>query len=199
MRPLLIAIALFIALTVAFGQKTPDTTSIHKKTHVFVGYELGEMIFNNFLFFAGETGLQFKNKHMLRLTYMNVKLTEKHLSSDFANVVDGNNVKGIFKGYELFYDLPVYKNLHLGGSAGYYNDYYEHTEKSEDVNHKTATIGFEINYRETDIFNIKGLYFNLALPFRFYINPLEKTTLGNATVNRHFFENNIWFFVGYQF
>ncbi len=184
-------ILLFISLQV-LGQK-------EEKTNYFLAYEFGEMAFNRFRNFAGEAGVKFKNSHMLRLVYMDVKLTEKHLSSGFANVVSGKNVEGHFKGYELFYDVPVFKGVHTGGSAGYYNDFYRHTLSGRPVNHTTPTLGFEVNYRETDLFKLKGVYFNLAVPFRFYLRPLEKTDLGGSTINRHFFENNIWMFIGYEF
>ncbi len=195
-----ISIALFCLCTsmMVNGQNT-ENTKTKDRPEYFVAYEFGEMAFNGFQNFAGEIGTRFSNGHMLRLAHMNVKLSEKHLSSDFANVVDGPNVEGLFKGLELFYDIPVYKNLHLGGSIGYYNDFYQHTFTNEKIDHKTGTVGFELNYRETDLFKLKGLYFNLAFPFRFYFDPLEETSLSNSTVNRHFFENNIWFFVGYQF
>lgn len=192
---------LFTLLTViipnspVFGQTEKNPS----QTQFFVGYELGEMAFNKFQFFAGEAGLLFKTQHMLRFVHMNVKIAEKHLSSDFANVVDGENVKGLFKGYELFYDIRIYKSFYAGASAGYYNNFYRHTKLNESVDHFSSTLGFELTYRETNIFKVEGLYFNLALPFRFYLNPLEKTELGNSTVNRHFLENNIWIFIGYQF
>jgi len=44
---------------------------------------------------------------MIRLTHMNVNLTEEHLSSEFARAVDGDNVEGKLFGFEAFYDLPV--------------------------------------------------------------------------------------------
>lgn len=170
-----------------------------ERAKYFVAYEFGEMAFNRFRNFAGETGVKFKNNRMLRFVYMDVKLTEKHLSSGFANVVSGKNVEGHFKGYELFYDVPVFKGVHLGGSVGYYNDFYRHTLSGQSVSHTTPTLGFGVNYRETDLFKLKGMYFNLAVPFRFYLRPLEKTDLSGSTVNRHFFENNIWIFIGYEF
>jgi len=177
-----------------FSQAEPEP-----KTRYFVAYEFGEMAFNKFRNFAGETGVKFKNRHMLRLVYMDVKLTEKHLSSGFANVVSGKNVEGHFKGYELFYDVPVFKGINLGASAGYYHDRYRHRLTGHSISHTTPTLGFDVNYRETDVFGLKGLYFNFSVPFRFYLRPLEKTDLGGSTVNRHFFENNIWFFVGFEF
>jgi hypothetical protein len=181
----------------ATNQNT-DTLS-KKRIRFFAGYELGEMVFNRFRFFAGEAGVCFSNKHLLRLTCMNVMLTEKHLASGFANVVSGRNVEGRFIGYEVFYDVPVYKGLYAGVGAGYYNDYYRHIQTGQSVQNKSATAGFELCYRETELFKTKGAYFNLAIPFRFYFNPLEPVNLNGTKVNRHFFENNIWFFVGYEF
>ncbi len=190
---LILGILVFISLQ-CFGQN--DVSK--EKVRYFVAYEFGEMAFNKFKNFAGETGVKFKNNHMLRFVYMDVKLTEKHLSSGFANVVSGKNVEGHFKGYELFYDIPVFKGVNLGAGTGYYNDFYQNILTKESVSHSTPTVGFGLNYRETNLFKVNGLYFNFSVPFRFYLKPLEKTNLGGSTVNRHFFEKNIWFFVGFE-
>ncbi|MFN3999304.1 hypothetical protein [Algoriphagus sp.] len=182
------------------GKKLPITETIGtNKTTVFLGYELGEMAFNNFQNFSGEFGLKFKNDNQLRFVYQNVKLSEKHLSSNFARNVDGENIRGLMKSYEVFYDYQLLKNIYFGASVGYANDYYEHTTLAESVSNLSPTVGFSPSYRETDIFKIKGLYFHLAVPFRYYFAPLEETQLGNSKVNKHLLVNNIWFFIGFQF
>ncbi|MFD2034275.1 hypothetical protein ACFSKL_05695 [Belliella marina] len=186
----------------AFSQENEQSTAGKRdldKTKVFIGYELGEMAFNNFQNFSGEVGLKFKNDNLLRFVYQNVNLSEKHLSSNFARTVEGKNIKGLMKSYEVYYDYHLLKNLYLGASVGYANDYYEHTILAESVENFSATVGFAPSYRETDLFKVKGLYFHLAVPFRYYFEPLEETQMGNSKVNRHLLVNNIWFFVGYQF
>jgi hypothetical protein len=201
MKQTLLSLNIIFHCIIAYSQR--DVKSIsdssNRCTKYFVAYDLGEMAFNKFQNFGGETGVQFKNKQILRFVYMNVKLTEEHLSSDFAKDVDGDHIRGLMKGYELFYDLPVIDKFNLGLSAGYYNDFYQHTISKESIENHSTTLGFAPGYRETDLLGVKGLYFNFVVPFRFYFNPLEKTKLGASTINRHFFTNNIWFFVGYQF
>lgn len=174
------------------------------KAKLFIAYELGEMVFNKFQNFSGEVGIKLKNDNLVRFVYQNVKLSEKHLSSDFAKAVDGKNVRGLMRSYEIFYDLKVLNiqsqsKVYFGISAGYANDYYEHTILDRSVENTSWTVGFAPSFRETDLFKVKGLYINLAVPFRYYFDPLEQTNLGDATVKRHRLVNNIWFFVGYQF
>ncbi len=172
---------------------------------IYAGYDLGEMAFNRFQNFAGELGLKLKNDHSIRFVYLNVKLTEEHLSSGFARAVDGDKVTGLWIGYELLYDLPVYrfkgKNtlIYAGLSMGYHKNYYQHTILEESLEHKTATIGFDIGFRERNIFKVKGLYINFQIPFRYYFNALEETKLGASTVNKNVFDQTISFFVGYEF
>lgn len=189
----------------AYSQATSSTKD--ERVHFFVAYELGEMAFNKFQTFAGEAGMKFKNRHTLRLVHMNVKLTENHLSSSFAAAVDGENVKGLFYGNELFYDIPAFQklqgsffqNLYVGPSVGYYKNEYEHTILDESIENKSATVGLGISYRETNIFGVKGLYYTFSIPMRFSLNPMEKTQLGDTTIKGGSFENNIWFFIGFQF
>lgn len=181
------------------GSTIENNTNNNKTTHYFIAYGLGEMALNGFQNFSGEIGVQFQNRKMLRFVYNNIKATEAHLSSKFANAVDGDNVRGLIKSYDIIYNIPVYKNINLGFMLGYANDYYEHTELEESVENFSTTIGISPGYRETNLFKLKGLYYNFEIPLRIYLNPLEETQLGTSTVNRHFFMNNIWFFIGYQF
>lgn len=198
----IIVVFFFLQTNYAFSQVDKFFTfeKISKReTKIFIGYEFGEMAFNSFQNFSGEVGLKFENDNLLRFVYQNVNLSEKHLSSNFATSVDGKNIRGLMKSYEVFYDYHLLKNFYLGASIGYANDYYEHTILRESVENFSATVGFAPSYRETDIFKIKGLYFNLAIPFRYYFEPLEEAYMGSSKVNRHLVVNNIWFFVGYQF
>ena len=188
-------------LTSGFAQ---DAATEHR-IKLYAGYDLGEMAFNKFQNFAGELGVKFKNDHTIRFTYMNVKLTEEHLSSGFAGAVDGDNVSGLWKGYDLIYDIPIYrfkKNtslIYAGASAGYHNNTYQHTINGLSFNHKTNTVGFGFGYRETNVFNVKGLYANLRIPFRYYFKTLEETNLGGSTVKRVRLEQTLHFFIGYEF
>lgn len=165
----------------------------------FIAYDLGEMAFNKFQNFSGELGVKFSNQHMLRFVYSNVKLTEGHLSSDFAKAVDGDNIEGLHKSYELIYDIPIYKYFYMGAIGGYINDNYNHTILDESVSNNTVAFGGTFSYRETNIFKVKGLYYNFSVPIRYYLSPLEETRLGESVVNKHLIENSIWFFIGYEF
>ena len=71
---------------------------ISSASSVFVAYEFGEMAFNDFKNFAGEIGYNFDNKHSVRVSYINVALSERHLSSNEASAVDGENVEGLWRG-----------------------------------------------------------------------------------------------------
>ncbi|WP_234571311.1 hypothetical protein [Rhodohalobacter sp. 614A] len=191
----------------AFSQEQDSkriSTNDRQPIKVFLAYELGEMAFNNFRNFSGEAGVLFQNDNLIRFVYQNVKLSEKHLSSNFAKSVTGENIRGLMKSYEVFYDFNVFgikstSKFYLGLSTGYADDYYEHTTSDESVKNTTWTIGLAPSYRETNLFKVNGLYFNLAIPFRYYFSPLEETELGDSIVNRHLITNNLWFFIGYQF
>ena len=167
---------------------------------ILIAYEIGEAIFNRFQSLSGEIGVRFKNQQILRLAYVNLNLTEQHLSSDFARAVNGENVKGKQLGYELFYDFPVFfKDLYVSPSIGYYHNEYEHTILKESLENSSLSIGTAISYRETNIFNTKGLYYAVSIPMRINLNPIEETNLGTATISNSTFDNNIWLFIGYQF
>jgi len=189
--------------TQSIAQSVEDINE--NKPKYYIGYDVGEMAFNKFQNFAGEIGLKFRNDHTIRFTYMNIKLTEGHLSSSFAGAVDGDNVTGLWHGYDLLYDVPIYRfkkgnNYVYGGvSVGYHENNYQHTILSESVGHKSGTIGFDIGFRETNIFKINGLYINLQIPFRYYFEKLEETELGDTTVNEAVFNQTISFFIGYEF
>jgi len=182
-----------------------QNTMSDNKINFYAGYDLGEMAFNKFQNFAGELGVKFKNDHGIRLTYMNVKLTEDHLSSGFAGAVDGENVSGHWLGYDLIYDIPIYRfkkkgmNIYGNIAAGYHSQSYQHTINEESFEHKTNTAGFGIGFRESNMFKVRGLYLNFHVPLRFYFNTLEETQLGNSIINEIKWEQTLHFFVGYEF
>lgn len=191
---------LVAALSIQFSYAQDNTTIQQKQITPFIAYELGEAAFNNFQSLSGEIGIKFANNHLLRLTHMNVKLTESHLSTGFAGAVDGNDVEGKFFGFEAFYDFPVFlRGLYISPSLGFYKNEYSHLTLNEKLTNNSATIGLGIGYRETNLFRIKGLYFMVTFPMRTPLNPIDKTILGNTTVNSNVFSNNIWLFIGYEF
>lgn len=200
---IIIWIQIILLSTCALAQN--EVVDTDKELKIFVGYDLGQMAFNEFQNFAGEIGLKTQKDHMIRFAYQNVKLTEAHLSSSFGGAVDGNNVTGLWHGYGLLYDIPIYrfkngKGFAYGGvAAGYHKNSYQHTKLDESFEHETALVGFDIGFRENDIFKIKGLYINFSIPFLFNLNKIEETKLGDATINSDVLTQSIAFFVGYEF
>lgn len=169
---------------------------------MFIGYETLEMSMNKFQNFAGEVGYRFSPKHQLRLMIGEVKLTERHLSSEWeAYAVDGENVEGYFRIYELNYDRFIFKRKtwYAGASVAYVRDKYESLISDDHLVNQTATVGFVIGYKKTNLFGVKHLYINASMPFRYYFNSIPETQWGEATIREHKFVNNIWLFLGYDF
>lgn len=166
---------------------------------IFVAYDLGEMIFNKFQNFAGELGCFLPDRSLIRFVHMNVKLSEEHLSSDFAQAVHGSDVEGHFLGYELFYSYPVYHNFYVGVSVGYYENSYWHLKLEEEIKHQSPSIGMQLSYRRPGLLGIDGLYYDFTIPIRYYLFPMEEKPLGDTIISDHIIENNIWFFIGYTF
>lgn len=166
----------------------------------FVGYELLEMSMNEFSNFAGEVGYRFDRKSAMRLTIMEVELTERHLSSDYeAYAVDGENVEGYLRGYELHYDRFFSKSWYYSLNIGYYNDTYEHINLNEKIENHTSTIGVGIGFRKDDLFGKDKGYLNFNMPFRYYFNSIEETKMGDTIIREHSLVNNVWLFFGYDF
>ncbi|ANQ51833.1 hypothetical protein MY04_4498 [Flammeovirga sp. MY04] len=181
------------------GHLKKDSTNT-KRPKLFIAYDFGEAVFNQFRSLGGEVGVRCKNEHLLRLAYTHLYLTEKHLSSDFAKAVDGENVKGKQVGFELFYDFPVLiKSLYIAPSVGYYDHEYTHTISDEQLKQSSLTVGTAISFTETDVLKIKGLYYRVSIPIRFHFNPIEESQLGDATIKSNQFDNSIWFFIGFEF
>ncbi|MDY7395291.1 hypothetical protein UMM65_08560 [Aureibaculum sp. 2210JD6-5] len=183
------------------GLAQKESIKEEKKTRFFIAYEIGEAVFNKFQSHSGEIGLRFRNNHLLRLVHMNVNLSEQHLSSSFAKAVDGPNVKGKFFGFEAFYDFTVFRDkLYVGPSVGYYKSEYNHTILDEELkNDFSPTIGVGISYRETNLFGVKGLFTTFSIPLRIDLKPTKKTKLGETTIVGGVFDQNIWFFIGFEF
>lgn len=169
---------------------------------LFIGYETLEMSMNKFQNFAGEIGYRFNKKNQVRLMIGEVKLTEAHLSSSWqAAAVNGKNVTGYFRIYELYYDrfFGKRKNWYYSGSAAFVQDQYKHTIYNNKIDSKTATVGFALGYKKTNLFGVKHLYVNASLPFRYYFNAIPETQWGATKIQKHQYVNNIWIFLGYNF
>jgi hypothetical protein len=166
----------------------------------FAGYELLEMTMNKFQNFAGEIGCRFNEKEQVRLTVMEVVLTERHLSNGYeAFGVDGSNVQGYFRNYEINYDRYFSEHWYYSINISYDYHKYEHTIIDASVNNETMTIGSGIGYTHYDLFGIKHLFLNCSVPVRYFFNHLEETKLGGTTIRAHIIVNNIWLFIGYNF
>jgi hypothetical protein len=165
----------------------------------FVGYDFGEMAFNDFKNFSGEIGYKFESGKSIEIFYMDVVASEKHLSSDFAQAVDGNNVSGVFKGYEIFYNLPFSSGWYFAPSLGYFTEKYQHTYLQESVSSTSPTVGVAIGYKEENLFGLKNLYYDFSFPFRYSFNSFEDTKLGDSTVKNNAIRNNLRFVVGLSF
>lgn len=168
----------------------------------FIGYETLEMAMNRFQNFAGEVGYRIDDKNQIRLMVGEVKLTERHLSSSWeAAAVDGKNVEGYLRIYELYYDryFGKQKTWYYSGSMGYVRDKYTHLISIKNIDNETATIGFSVGYRKENLFGIQHLYLNAAIPFRYYFNDIPETQWDETKILAHKFVNNIWLFIGYHF
>lgn len=167
---------------------------------VFVGYEALEMSMNRFRNFAGEIGYRFETKYQVRLSIMEVDLTERHLASTWESAaVDGKGVKGYFRGYELHADRFFYGNWYVGANLGYYADTYEHVTLPVRVKNRTPTVGLGLGYSPARLLGVEHLYVDFASPFRYYFDQIRKTKLGDATIRPHIVVSNIWLFLGYRF
>lgn len=166
----------------------------------FVAYETLEMAMNKFQYFAGEVGYRYNQDKQVRLTIAEVNLTERHLSSSWeAYAVDGNNVEGYLRGYELNHDWFFHGGWYFSANIGYFHDYYEHQITKEEIENKTLTIGSGVGYITDNLFGVDRLYMNFSNPIRYYFNDIEETTLGESTVRQHSIVNNMWLFIGYKF
>jgi len=165
----------------------------------YIGYELGEMTLNKFKRFAGEIGYQFDNHATLRLVYLDVVLSEKHLASNFAGAVDGGNVEGLLRGVEIYYDYPVTKNIFIGASTGKFNLKYNHTTLDESVESQSNTLGFALSYVGDVSSNFEQLYWRFSGTFRYYFDPIEETMLGESIVNDGQYAIVPWIFIGIRF
>ena len=189
----------------AFSQDTLKNERIRP----FIAYDFGQAMFNRFQSLSGEIGLRLKNRHLVRLTHMNLNYTEEHLSSKkaipFINPFEGENIKGRIFGFELMYSIPTLKwnenksIIYLSPSLGHYKKKYWHTILDERFENSTFLVGLEISYRETNVFGVKGLYYALTIPLRFNFTPHGTIFLGDAKILGDRVDSNTMFFVGIEF
>ncbi len=197
MRALVSACALVVCALPGVAGAQSESSSPPPSEGLSIGYELMEMAMNRFQYFAGEAGYAFNDRYRVRLTAMEVNLTERHLSNEYeAAAIDGDGVSGYFRGYELHLQRRMWRGLYLSGAVGYAGDRYEHEESGDELVSHTPTVGIGVGYRWKNPLSIPHLYFDLAVPVRYYINPIDETPLGDATVRPHVVVNNIWLFIG---
>lgn len=148
----------------------------------FVGYEFGQMVFNDFKNVAGEIGYSFENRHAVRIALFNVALSERHLSSDEASAVEGDNVKGLWHGVDLYYDYPVTNNIFISPSIGHHDNEYTHTVLGTTVRQSSPSAGVTVSYLGNDILGIEQLYWRFSLAFRYNFKEEDDANLGDSIV-----------------
>ncbi len=165
----------------------------------FAAYEITEMGMNNFRHFAGEAGFRFGPKHQVRFSVMEVAVTERDLAGWWSAAVEGKGVRGYLRGYEFHADRFFRGNWYLSANAGYYANEFRHVTLPQRIWNETLTAGIGIGYSRANLFGIKHLQFDFTMPIRYYFDGIEKTRLGEATVNVHKVVPNSWVFIGYRF
>ncbi len=183
-----------------FAQTDTTKSAQSDERGYFAAYEFLEMTMNNFQNFAGEAGYRFDDANQVRLTIMEVKQTERHLSNKYeAMAIDGGHVRGYFRDYEINCDRYFANHFYFSANISYVRNIYEHTQLDARVDHTSLTVGTGIGYTHGSLFGIDHLFVNFSIPVRYYLNHLEETKLGNSTVRPHIVVNNIWLFLGYKF
>jgi len=201
MKKIVLKLAI-LGVVVIFAQQRSFGQDSTKTKKWFIGYETLEMSMNRFQYFAGEIGYRINPKNQLRLVIGEVKLTEAHLANSWQSMgVDGPNVDGYFRVYELNYDrfFGKNKNWYWSINAGYKNDRYNYLLGPNKIDNHTATAGFGFGYQKMNLFKVKHLYINFSLPFRYYFHSIPEQKWGDTKILVHKYVNNIWFFIGYNF
>ena len=165
----------------------------------FAGYELGEMALNRFRHFAGEAGYVFENRQAVRVSIMNVALSERHLSSSEASAVNGNNVEGRWRGLDVYFDFPVFSNFYLSPSIGYHDTQYTHTILNESVTHNSGSAGVALSYVGNDVLGFTQLYWRLSLTYKYFFNSQSDASLGDTMINGGSSEFVPLLFIGHRF
>jgi hypothetical protein len=157
------------------------------------------MSINGFRNFAGEARYRFGGRHQVRLSVMEVSVTERDLAGWWSAAVSGKGVKGYFRAYEVHADRFFRGHWYLSANAGYIANTFEHVTLPERLTNRTPTAGIGIGYARTNVFGVRGLSINFTNPVRYYFHEIKETKLGAATVRVHKFVPNTWLFVGFRF
>jgi len=165
----------------------------------FVSYEVTEMAVNGFRNFAGEVGFRFGPKHEVRLSVMEVAVSERDLAGWWSAAVAGRGVRGYLRVYEVSVDRFFRGNWYLSANAGYFANEFRHVTLPEKIWNETLASGIGIGYARADLFGVRHLHINLTMPVRYYFNGIAETKLGDATVRTHRVVPNTWLFIGYKF
>lgn len=179
---------------VARPSPTPST-----ERGLVAAYELSEMSINGFRNFAGELRYRFEGRHQIRLSIMEVRVTERDLAGWWSAAVSGRGVKGYFRAYELHADRFFKGHWYLSANAGYIANTFEHVTLPDRLTNRTPTAGLGIGYARSNLFGIRGLSVNVTNPVRYYFHEIKETKLGSATVRVHKIVPNTWIFVGLRF
>lgn len=164
-----------------------------------LAYEISEMSINGFRNFAGEMRYRLGERHQVRLSVMEVRVTERDLAGWWSAAVSGEGVRGYFRAYELHGDRFLKGHWYLSANAGYIANTFEHVTLHDRVTNRTPTAGLGIGYARSNLFGVRGLSINVTNPVRYYFHEIKETKLGSATVRAHRFVPNTWLFVGFEF
>ena len=164
-----------------------------------VGYDIGQMAFNDFKYVAGELVYSFESERALRFAFFNVALSERHLSSGEASAVDGDNVEGLWRGVDLYYDYPITEKIFISPSIGYHDQTFTHTLLGTSVGYSSPSAGFALSYFEVGNLGIEKLYWRFSLTFGYRLKEQEDATLGDSIVSGDAFSFIPAMFIGYEF
>ncbi|MCL4821066.1 MAG: hypothetical protein KJ067_18165 [Vicinamibacteria bacterium] len=178
-----------------------DSHDLDSRTErgAFVAYELTEMAMNGFRNFAGEVGFRFGPRSQVRLSVMEVRVSERDLAGWWSAAVDGPGVEGYLRAYEVEADRFFKGNWYAGLNAGFVANRFSHVRLPERLSHRTATAGVTLGYSRAGLFGWRRLHLDVAMPMRLYLDGIAETRLGDATVRAHKIVPNTWVFVGYRF
>lgn len=173
--------------------------NVSASSSIFVAFELFELSMNDFEKYAGEIGYRLNDSYQLRLTFMDIKLSERHLSSAEAVAIDGPNVEGVFRGYEVNLDKYFTKHWYFSLNLGHYTDIYRHQILTDQrLKNNTFTVGTGVGFFKNNPFGIRNAYVNFNVPLRYYFDSIEETMLGDTRVREHSVVNNFWLFIGFH-
>jgi hypothetical protein len=164
-------------------------------------YEILEMSANKFQYFAGDIAYRLDDTKQFRLVIMEVKLSEKHLADDaWSKVVDGPNVTGYMRGYEINLDYFLSGGFYVMANIAYIHIDFKHLITQETYSDNTFSMGSGFGYKwNLPILNNR-LFVNPSIPIRYFFNPIKETLLGGTTkVNATTIAPSVWLFIGYEF